>query len=145
MSTLSTSIIFLFNLTEEMKPLKEKLRSLSEVESNFSGVRDKRNTAVANLDNARERIEELQEKLRDFGNAAEKRKSDEEIERTRAKMVKEKAFKARDIEAKTKEVRELGEGLREAQSKKNSLAATLGELKTRQQQFADWQAEFARR
>ena len=100
---------------------------------------------MANLDNARERIEELQEKLRDFGNAAEKRKSDEEIERTRAKMVKEKAFKARDIEAKAKEVQELGEGLREAQSKKNSLAATLGELKTRQQQFADWQAEFARR
>ena len=131
-------------IKEEMKPLKEKLRSLSEVESNFSGVRDKRNTAVANLDNARERIEELEEKLRDFG-AAEKRKSDEEIERTRAKMVKEKAFKARDIEAKAKEVQELGEGLREAQSKKNSLAATLGELKTRQQQFADWQAEFARR
>ena len=48
----------------EMKPLREKIRSLEEVGSNFSGVVGKRNTAVANLDNARERIEELQEKLK---------------------------------------------------------------------------------
>ena len=46
---------------------------------------------------------------------------------------------------KAREVQELGEGLREQQSKKNSLAATLGELKTRQQQFADWQSEFAQK
>ena len=86
-----------------MKPLKEKLRSLQETESNFSGVRDKRNKAVINRDNAREAIEELQEKLKDFS-PSEKRKSDEEIQRTRAKMVKEKNFKARDIEAKVSDI-----------------------------------------
>ena len=98
--TLKLIFIFFCHIIKgELKPIKEKLHSLQEAESNFSGVRDKRNKAMINRDNAREAIEELQEKLRDFS-PAEKKKSDEEVERTRAKMVKEKNFKARDIEAK---------------------------------------------
>ena len=96
-------MIFLCNIKGELKPIKEKLDSLRETESNFGGVRDKRNKAVINRDNAREAIEELQEKLKDFS-PSEKKKSDEEIQRTRAKMVKEKNFKARDIEAKVSDI-----------------------------------------
>ena len=129
-------------INRELDPIKEKIRSMREAEVNFGGVKEKRNKAAINLDNAREAIEELREKLKDF---AEKEKTDDEIQRTKARMVKEKGFKARDIESKAREIRELAEGLREQQGKKNSLAAALGELSTRQRQFADMQGEFAQK